>query len=144
MPGAGQHERLKLGGRGEVPGLGGLERSGRDTITGAEKPAEYRVVLPIPTAIIYAVAGWAGMGLVTFLILDAIGSLMWAGTLAGLGYELGHHAVVVAQTISHYGLWFSLAIVALVIFFQIRNARMAPPALATATAPAETEGADPG
>ena len=31
--------------------------------------------LPIPTAIIYAVAGWAGMQLVTFLILDAIGSL---------------------------------------------------------------------
>ncbi len=34
--------------------------------------------LPIPNAIIYAVAGWTGMSWVTFLILDAIGSLAWA------------------------------------------------------------------
>ena len=34
--------------------------------------------LPLPNAIIYAVAGWAGMSWVTFLILDLIGSLAWA------------------------------------------------------------------
>ena len=79
--------------------------------------------LPIPSAIIYIIAGWAGMRLVTFLILDAIGMLLWAGTLAGLGYELGHRAVTVAQTISHYGLWISLALVAVIIFFQIRSQR---------------------
>jgi membrane-associated protein len=79
--------------------------------------------LPLPNAIIYAVAGWAGMSWVTFLILDLIGSLAWAGVLAGLGYELGHHAVVVAQEISRYGLWISLAIVALVVVGQIRSAR---------------------
>ena len=81
--------------------------------------------LPIPNAIIYAVAGWAGMSLMTFLILDMIGTLAWAGVLAGLGYELGHHAVVVAQTISRYGLWISIAIVVLVVVGQIRNARSA-------------------
>src|SRR5271166_4404621 len=79
--------------------------------------------LPIPTAIIYVVVGWAGMRLVTLLILDAIGTLLWAGMLAGLGYELGHHAVVVAQTISHYGLWFSIALVVLIVFFQVRSQR---------------------
>ena len=79
--------------------------------------------LPIPTAIIYAVVGWAGMRLVTFLILDAIGTLAWAGLLAGLGYELGHHAVVVAQTISHYGLWISLGLVVVIVFFQVRSQR---------------------
>ena len=79
--------------------------------------------LPIPTAIIYAVVGWAGMRLVTFLILDAIGTLLWAGMLAGLGYELGHHAVVVAQTISHYGLWISIALIVVIVFFQIRSQR---------------------
>jgi membrane-associated protein len=79
--------------------------------------------LPIPTAIIYVVVGWAGMRLVTFLILDAIGTLLWAGMLAGLGYELGHHAVVVAQTISHYGLWISIALIVVVMFFQIRSQR---------------------
>jgi membrane-associated protein len=79
--------------------------------------------LPIPTAIIYAVVGWAGMRLVTFLVLDAIGTLLWAGLLAGLGYELGHHAVVVAQTISHYGLWISIALVVVIVFFQVRSQR---------------------
>ena len=79
--------------------------------------------LPIPTAIIYVVAGWAGMRLVTFLILDAIGTLLWAGMLAGLGYALGHHAVVVAQTISHYGLWVSIALVVVIVFFQVRSQR---------------------
>jgi len=79
--------------------------------------------LPIPTAIIFAVVGWAGMRLVTFLILDAIGTLLWAGMLAGLGYALGHHAVVVAQEISHYGLWISIALVVVIVFFQVRSQR---------------------
>jgi membrane protein DedA with SNARE-associated domain len=79
--------------------------------------------LPIPTAIIYVVVGWAGMRLVTFLILDAIGTLLWAGLLAGLGYELGHHAVVVAQAISHYGLWISIGLIVVIVFFQVRSQR---------------------
>jgi membrane-associated protein len=79
--------------------------------------------LPFPTAIIYVIAGWSGMGWITFLILDAIGTLMWAGMLAGLGYELGHHAVVVAQTISHYGLWISIGLIVIIVFFQVRSQR---------------------
>ncbi len=80
--------------------------------------------LPVPNALVYAVAGWAGMSLATFVILDAIGSLLWAGMLAGLGYALGHHAVVVAQTISRYGLYVSIAIVVLVVAGQMRGARL--------------------
>ena len=79
--------------------------------------------IPIPSAIIYVVAGWAEMSLVTFLILDVIGALLWAGMLVGLGYALGHHAVVVAQAISHYGLWVSIGLVVLIVFFQIRSQR---------------------
>ena len=79
--------------------------------------------LPIPSAIIYVIVGWAGMRLLTFIILDAIGILLWAGMLAGLGYALGHRAVVVAQTISHYGLWISLALVAVIIVAQVRSQR---------------------
>jgi len=79
--------------------------------------------LPIPNAIIYVIAGWAGMRLVTFIILDAIGSLLWAGMLVGLGYELGHRAVVVAQTISHYGLWVSIGLVVVIVIFQVRSQR---------------------
>ena len=79
--------------------------------------------LPIPSAIIFVVVGWAGMRLVTFIILDAIGTLLWAGMLAGLGYALGHHAVVVAQTISHYGLWISIGLIVVIMFFQVRSQR---------------------
>ncbi len=79
--------------------------------------------LPIPSAIIFVIAGWAGMRLITFIILDIIGELLWVGLLAGLGYELGHHAVVVAQTISHYGLWISIALIALVVVTQVRSQR---------------------
>ena len=96
--------------------------------------------LPIPTAIIYAVAGWAGMRLVTFLILDAIGSLAWAGMLAGLGWELGHHAVVVAQKISHYGLWVTIALVVVIVFFQVRSQRRMIRTAAQARAAAATAG----
>lgn len=79
--------------------------------------------LPVPNVIIYMIAGWTGVSLVTFLLLDLVGSMLWAGMLAGLGYALGHHAVVVAQTVSHYGLWFSIAIIALIIASQVRSAR---------------------
>lgn len=81
--------------------------------------------LPVPNAIVYAVAGWTGMRLVTFIILDTIGSLAWAGMLAGLGYALGRHAVSVAQEVSKYGLWISIAIVILVVAGQMRGARRA-------------------
>ncbi len=79
--------------------------------------------LPIPNAIIFVIAGWAGMRLLTFVILDVIGTLLWAGLLSGLGYALGHSAVVVAQNISHYGLWVSIGLVVLVVFFQVRSQR---------------------
>jgi membrane-associated protein len=79
--------------------------------------------LPIPNAIVYAVAGLTGMRWYTFLILDAIGSLAWAGMLAGLGYALGQSAVSVAEAISRYGLWISIGIVVVVVAGQMRGAR---------------------
>ena len=100
--------------------MGRVQRWGRKFTWPAVIVAPF---LPIPTAIIYVVVGWAGMQLITFLILDVIGTLLWAGMLAGLGYALGHHAVVVAQTISHYGLWISIALVVVIVFFQVRSQR---------------------
>ena len=79
--------------------------------------------LPIPNALVYAAAGWTGMSWVTFLILDAIGSLAWVGLLAGLGWALGQSAIDVAQEISKYGLWVTIAIVVLVVAAQMRGAR---------------------
>jgi membrane protein DedA with SNARE-associated domain len=93
--------------------------------------------LPIPRAIIYVIAGWAGMRLVTFLVLDLIGAVLWAGLLAGLGYTLGHPAVVAAKTISHYSWWFTIGIVALSVLFALRSRRQL---MAAAAAPADQNG----
>jgi membrane-associated protein len=100
--------------------MGRVDRWGRKFTWPAVLVSQF---LPIPNAIIYVIAGWAGMRLVTFIILDVIGSLLWAGMLVGLGYELGHRAVVVAQAISHYGLWISIGLVVVIVFFQIRSQR---------------------
>jgi membrane-associated protein len=90
--------------------------------------------LPVPRAIIDVIVGWAGMRVVTFLILDMIGVLLWAGLLAGLGYTLGHDAVVAAQTVSHYSLWVTIGIVVLSVLFAVRSQRRM---IAAAPAPAD-------
>jgi membrane-associated protein len=79
--------------------------------------------LPIPRAVVFVIAGWAGMRLVTFLVLDLIGVLLWAGLLAGLGYALGHDAVVAAKAISHYSWWVTIGIVALTVLFTLLSQR---------------------
>ena len=97
-----------------------IQRSGRKFTWPAVLLSSF---LPIPRAIIFILAGWAGMRLVTFLILDLISVLLWASLLAGLGYALGHHAVVAARTISHYSLWFTIGIVALTVLLTVLSQR---------------------
>lgn len=119
----GERVILLLSGRRKagVKYMGRVRRWGRWFIWPAMILAPF---LPIPTAIIYVIAGWAGMSWVTFLVLDLIGSLLWTGLLAGLGYELGHRGVEVAETISHYGLWIAIGIIVLVVVAQMRSVRM--------------------
>lgn len=81
--------------------------------------------LPVPAAIFYAAAGWEGMSLPLFLLLDAIGELLWGGLLIGLGYGFGHHAVRIVETISRYGLWIALAIVAIIVVRAVWSGRQA-------------------
>jgi membrane-associated protein len=73
--------------------------------------------------ILYVIAGWAGMSWIAFLLLDLVGNLLWTGMLVGLGYALGQHGVDIAQTISHYGLYVTIGLIVVVVFFQIRNQR---------------------
>jgi membrane protein DedA with SNARE-associated domain len=82
--------------------------------------------LPIPAALVFVVAGWTGMRLVTFVLLDAAGALLWIVLLAGLGYYLGQDAVDVAKTISHYGLWISIGLVVAVLVSQRVKTLRAP------------------
>ena len=60
------------------------------------------------------------MRLVVFMVCDALGALLWAGLLVGLGYSIGQPAVDVVHKISHYSL---LATIAIVVFIVGRQAR---------------------
>ncbi|HEV2373776.1 MAG TPA: VTT domain-containing protein [Streptosporangiaceae bacterium] len=97
-----------------------VQRSGRKLTWPAVLVSSF---LPVPRAVIFVIAGWAGMRIVTFLVLDLIGVLLWAGMLAGLGYALGHSAVVVAQTISRYSWWVTIGLVVLSVLFVVRSQR---------------------
>lgn len=69
-------------------------------------------VLPgIPTPIVYAMAGLAGMRLTTFLILDFVGALIVTGLTAVLGYELGQNAVDVVLMVDRYAGIVSLTLI---------------------------------
>lgn len=82
-------------------------------------------VLPIPASLTYALAGWSGMRLRTFVALDLAGTLLWTGLLAGLGYGLGASAVRVAQAVSDYGTYLSLGLVVVIVAVQVSRARRA-------------------
>ena len=77
---------------------------------------------PLPNALIYAAAGLAGMRLRTFLVLDALGTVLWTGLLAGAGYALGRSAVDVANAVAHYSLWVTIAIVIAITVWRAASA----------------------
>jgi len=68
-------------------------------------------VVPVPSAVIYAAAGWTGMRLRWFLLLDLIGTFGWVALIVGLGYALGRPAVNVAHAITHYSLLITIGLV---------------------------------
>jgi membrane-associated protein len=86
-------------------------------------------ILPIPTAMIDAAAGWGGMRLRVFLVCDVLGGLLWTGLLVGLGYGMGQGAVDVVNGISRYSLYITIALVFLVIARQTTAARRRRPAI---------------
>lgn len=75
--------------------------------------------LPVPTVLIYAAAGWAGMRLTTFLVLDVAGALLWTTLLALLGYWIGQSAVDAVEAFSDYTLYITLGLVAVIVARQI-------------------------
>lgn len=107
-------------------GRRGQRLTGR-TIRLAERFRGVAVVLayylPVPSALIYAAAGWTGMSLRRFLVLDIIGAMTWIALNVGLGYAIGQRAVDVAKAISHYALIVTLALIVLIFVFQLFRAR---------------------
>jgi membrane protein DedA with SNARE-associated domain len=73
---------------------------------------------PVPNVLIYAAAGWTGMRLRTFLLLDLIGSLLWIALCVGLGYAIGQSAVDIAKGVSHYALYLTIGLVVAILARQ--------------------------
>jgi membrane protein DedA with SNARE-associated domain len=124
-------------GRGMLTMFAGRSRRGGRLIARAERLGHrlgwlgvvLAYYLPVPAALLFVVAGWTGMRLVTFVILDAMGALLWIGLLVGLGYYLGQDAVDVARTISRYGLWIAIGLFAAALVVQrLRGGRTPSPA----------------
>ncbi len=80
-------------------------------------------VLPVPSAVIYAAAGWTGMRLRRFLVLDLLGTAIWIVLIVGLGYAIGSSAVQVAHEITRYSLYATLALVALAVVIAVVRTR---------------------
>lgn len=107
---------------------GFAERS-RELRPGVLAAAVVLATLPgVPTAVVYAAAGWAGMRLSTFLLLDLVGAVLMTGLVAGLGYGLGQRAVDVVLLVDRYASLASLTMIAMAALVplvkrQLRRAR---------------------
>ena len=82
-------------------------------------------VLPgIPTAVVYAAAGWTRMRLTTFLLLDLVGAVVITTVVAGLGYSLGQRAVDVVLTIDRYASVVSLTMITVALLVPVVKGRI--------------------
>jgi membrane protein DedA with SNARE-associated domain len=108
--------RTERGRRRIARGLGWAERFRAPAVVLAP-------YLPIPSALVYALAGWTGMGFLRFLALDLLGSLSWVGLNVGLGYAIGQRAVDVAKAISHYSLVVTIGLVLAIVAWSAWRGR---------------------
>jgi membrane protein DedA with SNARE-associated domain len=82
---------------------------------------------PVPNPLVFAAAGWTGMKLRTFLLLDLISKLLWISFCVGLGYAIGQRAVDVAEGVARYALYITIALIVLIFARQYWKARRAGP-----------------
>jgi membrane protein DedA with SNARE-associated domain len=73
----------------------------------------------VPTAVVYAMAGWAGMRLTVFLLLDLGGAMLMSGLVAALGYWSGQRAVDVVLLVDKYATVVSLSMIFLALGFPL-------------------------
>jgi membrane protein DedA with SNARE-associated domain len=77
----------------------------------------------VPSAAVCALAGWARMRLVTFLLLNLAGVLIWTSAVVGIGFWLGQAAVDVVLLIDRYAGWVSLSLIALAVLIPLVRSR---------------------
>jgi membrane protein DedA with SNARE-associated domain len=70
-------------------------------------------VMPgVPTAVVYAMAGWARMRLLTFLLLDLAGAALMTGIVVAVGYKSGQRGVDLVLLVDRYASLVSLSMIA--------------------------------
>lgn len=124
----------KLWGRGLVEVVAGRSARAARNAARAERLAHRygwlailaTYVVPLPSAVVYASVGAAGMSLRRFLLIDVLGAVATRGLYLYLGYRLGQPAVDVVEVIARYSLWLSLGLLVVVfvnVWWQSRTRR---------------------
>ena len=81
------------------------------------------VVPVLPSPVVSASVGAAGMSLRTFLLAQLTGAFATRCLYLYLGYRIGQPIVDVLQTVDRYLLWVSLALVVVLVVGTIRRSR---------------------
>jgi membrane protein DedA with SNARE-associated domain len=83
----------------------------------------------VPATLFYLAAGESRMRIRTFILADLAGTFTWIGIHVGVGYAIGKPASDLATTVSRYGLWVGLGIIAIAVGWSVlssvRQARAA-------------------
>ncbi len=79
--------------------------------------------VPIPSAIIYAVLGTAGMSLRRFLVIDLLWAFVVQSGYLYLGYRIGEPAVALLEEYARYSWYLAIAIIVVIVVGSIRAAR---------------------
>jgi membrane protein DedA with SNARE-associated domain len=80
-------------------------------------------LIPLPSAVVYATVGAAGMRLRRFLLTDVLTAAVTRGLLIWLGYSIGEPAVRVLELIARYSWYLSLVLLAGVVLSMVRQSR---------------------
>ncbi len=94
-----------------------MKRNGALAILFANIPVQ-----PIPTSMIYFVAGTTRMRLATFVIADLIGLQVWTAAEVWLGYALGEKAESVVDVITQYSGYLLTASFVVITWVVVRSA----------------------
>lgn len=70
------------------------------------------------------IAGTTGMHWARFLAFNAIGALLWVGMWTSIGYFSGDHITAIYNTVTHYSVYFGIAVgVVLIAYIAMRVRR---------------------
>jgi membrane protein DedA with SNARE-associated domain len=77
--------------------------------------------LPLPNPATYMLCGASGMRLAMFIVGDALGTLLWTGLLATLGWIIGRPALRFVDALDHYSIAVTVLVVAVLLVLRRRK-----------------------